>query len=101
MYQYPYLHHIEEDGYGGIPQVNVRYEGHLEEAAHHAGDEADLVLAQVEPHRLDLQAHLLPHVPVPSPSIFNMCEQVFEPHGIGSSYREKVKYKLYIYILVC
>lgn len=38
------LHHVEEDGDGGIPEVNVRYQGHLQEVAHHGRDELVLVL---------------------------------------------------------
>ena len=58
------LDHVEEDRDRGLAQVGLRDERHLQEVADHGGHEVDLVLAEVEPHLLDFQAHGLPHVAI-------------------------------------
>lgn len=37
------LHHVEEDGDGGLPQLDLRDQRHLQDGAHHLRDELDLV----------------------------------------------------------
>lgn len=37
------LHHVEEDGDGGLAQLDLRDEGHLQNGTHHLGNELDLV----------------------------------------------------------
>lgn len=37
------LHHVKEDGDGGLPQLDLRDECHLQDGAHHFGNELNLV----------------------------------------------------------
>lgn len=37
------LHHVEEDGDGGLSQLDLRDERHLKDGTHHLWDEFDLV----------------------------------------------------------
>lgn len=37
------LHHVEEDGDGGLAQLDLRNERHLQDGTHHLWDEFDLV----------------------------------------------------------
>jgi len=58
------LHHVEEDRDGGLAQFRLGQQRHLQEGPHHGRHEVDLVLAQVEPHGPDLEAHLATHIAV-------------------------------------
>lgn len=37
------LHHVEEDGDGGLSQLDLRDKRHLKDGTHHLWDEFDLV----------------------------------------------------------
>lgn len=37
------LHHVEEDGDGGLAQLNLRHQRHLQDGPHHLRDELVLV----------------------------------------------------------
>ena len=37
------LHHVKEDGDGGLSQLDLRHQGHLQDGTHHLRDEPYLV----------------------------------------------------------